>query len=322
MSTGWNNPATVDVAAIAAAVAASVDVPTVPEVQSGLARTDELSPAAAGALAAAVGDELITAAQVTAAVPSASDVAVAVDALAAAAAAITAAAGVAIPSVAQVQTGLATSSALSTVQSTVNALPSAANVQTACASAVTAAAGVAIPSVAQIQSGLATASAVAALPTAASVVSAITASGAISTQQQAAAQAAINATDFQIFCENAIDSKNIPGAVKALAVGATFSHTSVTLSGASTSGTVLVAQGAGSNIYVVAVAAACSVANTTFSLASSGGTTMGAMQLMIGTSFALSIPFGYVIRGGTNTSITGNKTTGATVVIDIWYYVA
>ena len=188
--------------------------------------------------------------------------------------------------------------------------------QTSCAAAVTAAAGVAIPSVAQIQSGLSTSSALStlqtsvnALPSAASVVSAVTASSAVSSQQQAAAEAAI-------------DAKGIPTATKTLAVGANFNRTSVTLSGATTSGTVLTNQGAGSVIYVVAVAAACSVANTTFSLASSGGTTMGAMQILIGNSFTLSIPFGYVIRGGTNTSITANKTSGATVVVDIWYYVA
>lgn len=261
MSTNWKSDGIVDVAAIAAAVAAAVDVPTVIDVQNGLARTDELQPAVADALAAAVGDELITPAQVTAAVPSAAAIATAVGAQAASAAAISAAS----------------------------------------------------------------------LPTAAQIVAALVASGAVSTQQQAACATAIAAaigtdipseSDIENACTNAVNGLGIPEAVATLARGGTFTQASVTLTGAGTSGTVISAAPGGTRHYIVAVAAACTVANSTFSLASSGGTTMGAMQLPIGNSFALSIPFGYVIRGGTGTSVTANKTTGATLVINVWYYTA
>lgn len=96
--------ASVDTAAIAAAVAGALTIPTADE----------------NALAVA---DLLT-------IPTAAENATAVGAQAACAAALTAAAGVAIPSVAQVQSGLATSSAVSTLQTTCNALPSSANVLT------------------------------------------------------------------------------------------------------------------------------------------------------------------------------------------------
>lgn len=185
--------------------------------------------------------------------------------------------------------------------------------QTGCAAAISAAALATATNLATLQSTCS------ALPSAADIVTAIAMSAAISTQMQAAAQAALDATDVQVLCEQAIDSKNIPVSVQTLAVGGTFLQATVTLSGAGTSGTVVAASG-GNRHYIVAMLAACSVANSTFSLASSGGTTMGAAQLLIGTSLSLAIPFGYIIRGGLGTSITGNKTTGATLVITVWYY--
>lgn len=96
-------------------------------------------------------------------------------------------------------------------------------------------------------------------------------------------------------------------------------HASVTISGIGTSGTVLAAPGADLRYRIIAVTAACSSFNSTFSLASSGGTTMGTMQLLVGATFALSIPFGYVILGGSNAAITGNKSASAILEIDVWY---
>ena len=185
--------------------------------------------------------------------------------------------------------------------------------QTGCAAAISAAALATAANLTTLQGTCS------ALPSAADIVTAIAASAAISTQMQAAAQAALDATDVQVLCEQAIDSKNIPVNVQALAVGGTFLQATVTLSGAGTSGTIVAAAG-GNRHYIVAMLAACTVTNSTFSLASSGGTTMGAAQLLIGASLALAIPFGYIIRGGLGTSITANKTTGATLVITVWYY--
>lgn len=124
--------------------------------------------------------------------------------------------------------------------------------------------------------------------------------------------------------EAALDASiaSVPAQVQSLAVGATLLHTSVTIAGAPTSGTVVAAPGLGLVTTVVAVAASCSGASATvFSLASAAGTTMGVHQILIGDNFTLSIPFGYVIRGGTNASITADKTAGATIVVDVWYWI-
>lgn len=111
-------------------------------------------------------------------------------------------------------------------------------------------------------------------------------------------------------------------AVATKAVGATLLHTSVTIAGAPTSGTVVAAPGLGLTTTVVAVAASCNgAAATVFDLASAAGTTMGVHQILIGDNFTLSLPFGYVLRGGTNASITADKTAGATIVVDVWYWI-
>lgn len=294
-----------DIAGITAAL------PTVAQIAAAVPDDAAVQAAAAAALSAEVGGALITAAQVTSAVPTAAGIATAVGAQAACAAAITAAnlptaaqvasavgaqaacaaaltaaAGAAIPSVAQIQSGLSTSSALSTLQTTCSALPSAAAIaatvaaQASCAAAITAAAGVAIPTVQQITDG------VDGLNIAGSVYS------------------------------------SVPPAVAALAVGVTPVHTTVTLSGAGTSGTLLAAQGLGLRAYVVAVLVSCTAAQSVFQMVSSGGTTMGSHSLLQNSNLSLSIPFSYILRSGSNTSITVTKTTGATLVIDVYYYVA
>lgn len=123
--------------------------------------------------------------------------------------------------------------------------------------------------------------------------------------------------------EAALDASiaSVAAQVQALAVGATLLHTSVTISGIATSGTVLAAPGVGLTITIVAVACSCGAFNTIFNLASVGGTTMGVHQILIGDNFTLSIPFGYVLRGGSNASVTANKTASAIIDVDVWYWI-
>ncbi len=92
----------------------------------------------------------------------------------------------------------------------------------------------------------------------------------------------------------------------------------VTISGAPTSGTVLASSG-GTQRIIWAVLVSCSAAQSSFSLASTGGDTMGTHQILQNGNLSLSLPFGAVFKGGTGNSVTANKTTGATLVIDVWY---
>jgi len=151
MST-WNGSTTgltpSEVQSACTAAIAAADLPTTAEVETA---------AETGAAAAIVAADLPDTAEVQAAAQQGAGDAIAAanlpsdaDVQAACEAALVSEAGGSIPSVAQIQTGLATAANLATLQTSVNALPSDADVQTAASAAITAAAGGAIPSVAQI----------------------------------------------------------------------------------------------------------------------------------------------------------------------------
>ena len=356
MSTGWKTgDVQVNEAEIAAAVVLAIDIPTA--IENGAAANDVISPQldAIAVLVEAVGtvDLVAIANAVAAEVNALGSCQAAIDSREASltgwsqtgAAAAILAAGLPAATATAVGAQVACDAAIAARQTSLTTWA-----QTGCAAAISAAALATAANLATLQTTCT------ALPSSANIVTAIAASGAISTQMQDAAAAAITAaglatasklaalqttadtlpadtvtailasatipTQIQTASAAAITAAGIPAAVAALAVGATMLHTSVTISGAGTSGTVRSAPAAGLKHYIVGMMAACSVANSTFSLASSGGTTMGAMQLLIGTTLSFCIPFGYIIRGATATSVTGNKTTGATLVIDVWYYTA
>lgn len=290
------------------AITASVgaEIPTVVQIQTGIAKTSELQPAAQAALTASVGTALITAAQVTAAVPS----------------------------VAAIQSGLATSTAVGNLQTSVNALPSNASITTACGSAITSAAGVAIPSVAQNQAGLATSTAVGnvqttvnALPSASTIVSAITASGAISTQQEASAAAAITASTLVADTVQGVDdlgiSQQASDSVTFNAIGFTpLRATNVVVSGAGTTGTLITSPGGGLKIYVTGFIVSCTVAQSTWTMGGTGASAMGTHSLLQNNCMSLFATFGYLLSSGAGANLTYTKTTGATLTWDIWYYTA
>lgn len=154
VSIGDTGGGAVDTNAIAAAVAGALSIPTANQNAAATAASGAMattiqtaSEAAITAKISAIQSGLATASAVStlqttcSALPSASAIATAVGAQAACAAALTAAAGAAIPSVAQNQSGLATSSALSTLQTAVDALPDTAAIQAAAVAAIQAEAG-------------------------------------------------------------------------------------------------------------------------------------------------------------------------------------
>lgn len=129
----------VDEAAIATAVAGAIDIPTAIENATAVADSAGVALAVQGASEdaitakiSAIQSGLATSSAVSTlqttcnALPSASAIATAVGAQAACAAALTAAAGAAIPSVVQIQSGLATASALAPVAASVVALTATA----------------------------------------------------------------------------------------------------------------------------------------------------------------------------------------------------
>lgn len=326
----WNEPTTgitsAEVQAACTAAIDAADLPTTAEVESA---------AETGAAAAIVAADLPTTAEVqTAAQAGAADAITAAnlpsdaDVQAACVAALEAEAGDSIPSVVQIQSGLATAASIAALPTdadvqaaaaaaiTAANLPTAAQVatavgaQAACAAAITAAAGVAIPSVVQIQSGLATSASIAALPTDADV--------------QTACAAAITAADLPNTTAAAVEGLgiggNIPGFVKELAVGTTPLHTTVTVSGAGTTGTLIATPGGGLKIYVVAVLVSCTVAASTFRMDGTGASTMGTHSILQNDNLSLSLPFLYIVSSGAGSNLTYTKTTGATLVVDLWYY--
>jgi hypothetical protein len=258
-------------------------------VAAGIPTDVEVQQACEDALTASIGTALVTSAQVQTA----------------ASASITAAAGVAIPTVVQNQAGLATAAnlaavktvvdagstavAVAAVQSTVNALPSASAIasavgaQAACAAAITAANGVAIPSSGQ----------------------------------------------NQVSCENALDGYGaaktsevtaVPADVKTLAVGSSQLHTTVTISGAATSGTLIAAAGVGLRTYITGILVSCTVGNSTMQLVSTGGQSTAVHSILVGDNLSIVMPFGIVARSGSNTAVICNKTANQTLIFDVWYY--
>lgn len=342
----WNGSTTglTEAQAQAACTAAinAADLPTTAEVETA---------AETGAAAAIVAADLPDTAEVQAAAQTGAGDAITAANLpdqtevqAAAAAAITASAGVAIPSVVQIQSGLATATSVSNVQTTVNALPSAAQVatavgaQAACAAAITAAQ---LPSATQMDVLIDTAieNRVSSFTMWAQdgAQAAITASDLPSQTEMYAGLANLQAdlvTDLEGslpgLTASAVEGLDIAGGVPAstmiLAVGHDAStqplKTTVTLSGAPTTGTLVAAAGVGLRVYVQAILVSCTVAQSTFFLSSTGGSTMGTHSLLQNSCVALNIPFGYILRSGSNVAVTLNKTTGATLVVDVWYYVS
>lgn len=249
-----------DVQAGCAAAIAAADLPSTAEVQAAceaaidnrqVALTTWAETGAAAAIAAAN-------------LPTDADV------QAASAAAIAAAAGAAIPSVVQIQAGLAKTSEL----------------QPAADAALTAAIGVAIPTVGQNQSGLATGVKLDAVE-----ASLLTAIGAVDTD------------------------------TRSLAIGATPLHATVTIAGAPTSGVLIAAPGVGLRNYVTAIMVSVS-AQSSFSLSSTGGSTMGTHQIPALSNLTFAPTFQPILTGGINATVVANKTAAVTMTIDVWYYIA
>lgn len=140
------------------------------------------------------------------------------------------------------------------------------------------------------------------------------------TWSQTGAAAAITAATLA----TAANVAAVPAATKALAVGATPLHTTVNISGAGVSGTVVAAPAAGSRIHVTAVLVSCTFTTTTsssFSFASAGGDTMGNHPMLVNTSIPFSLPNQSIFVGGDGTSLTANKDANATLVIDVYYWI-
>jgi hypothetical protein len=221
-------------------------------------------------------------------------------------AALTAANLATAPNLAALQTtcnGLATASALTTLQNTVNGLNnlSSAGAQTACGAAITAA-------------NLATAAQVSALNN-------LSSGGA-----QTACESAIDAkiTDIANACANAVDGLNVagsvPGQVVTAAYGSGYTHTQVTAGAGSTSGTLVTNPGGGVRIYVVAIIIACTTAQSSFTIGGSGASAMATWQIPQNDTLEVNRLFDWISRSGSGSNLTWNKTSGANLSIDIWYY--
>lgn len=223
-------------------------------------------------------------------------------------AAIAAASGTTIPTTAQIQTGLATATSLADVKSVVDALPSAATIatavgaQAACAAAITAAVGFDIPDLSQIQ---------------VACENALDGFGvAVNSSLQPAAAAAITAASLPTAAQNTTS-------IVTACVGASPLRTTVTISGAGTSGTLLAAPGVGIRNYITSMIISCSVAQSTWSLASTGVTSTGTHSLLQNSMGSWTAPAGtFIFQSGSNTAITLNKTTGATIIVNLIYYQA
>lgn len=225
--------------------------------------------------------------------------------------ALTAQAGVAVPSVAQIQTGLSTSVEVAAVQAAVDLLPSAADVatavgaQAAAQAAITASIGTALVTSAQVQT---------------SCEAAITASVGAEIPDLAQIQTACETAIAVSQVATVADVDNIAPAVQTLAVGSFAQKTTVTISGAGTSGTLIAAGGVGVRTYIVGILVSCTVGNSTMQLVSTGGVSTGVHSILLNNNLSMSLPFGIIARSGSNTAITCNKTASQTLIFDVWYY--
>ena len=260
-----------------------------------------------------------------------------------------------LPDATQVETAAETAASAAITSA---GLPDASGVTAACAVAITSEAGSGIPSVAQIQSGLATAASIAALNNLSQAQAQTAAAAAITaaslatsaqvsalndlsqSQAKTACASAItgasgtdipNTTQITLACQDAInnlgglpDAHEIARAVKGQAVSSTPLRATVTASGAATSGTLLAAPGLGLRNYVVAVLVSCTAAQSTFQLTSTGALlTMGQHSILQNSNLFCCPPFGMPLMvGGSGAAISWNKTTAATLVIEVWYYQA
>lgn len=323
----WGSSGALTQAQVQAACAAAISAAGLPDV------SNVQTAAEAGASAA------ITAANL----PTAAEVATAVGAQAACEAAILArvAAGT-LPAPADVETACGTAIASANLADA----SSVAALQTACDSLGTMIDALHDVSTSDVQTAAAAAITAASLATAAQV----SALNNVSTTdvQDACGNAIANsglpvAADIETLCgnalttaagngtipsandiANAVDGLNVAGAVPsqvlAYAYGSSVQRATVTASAGSTTGTLITTPGGGQRIVIVAIVVACTTAQSSFSLSSSGGSTMGTYQIPQNATLEINRLFHYIHRSGSGASVSWNKTSGANLSIDVWWY--